>query len=200
MFEGGPVAVLYTHEYDAAQAGSAGQRPAQSSASLSFSTWTLADAGLTVLAVDFRGHGMSGGSYNVKESQIDMRAAYDLLVDRGYTTIVGMAFGGSAPVMADLSATDPSFHLAGLGMLFTPLAETGFDAKRALAEVDEPVWLVGIDTGSFGGVTKRLEPSVQDLYDRIVFPAVPSGVQFADIYGPEYLGRQLDFINSVAGG
>ena len=196
---GGDVAVIYTHEFDAAQAGSSGTRPPQSSDSLSTSTWTMADNGLTVLAFDFRGHGQSGGDYNVKESQIDMQAAYRFLVDRGYTTIVGMPFGGSAPVMADLSASDDTFVLAGIGMLFTPLAETGFDAKQALSEIDEPVWLVGIDVGSFGGVTKRLEPSVQNLYDRIVFPAVPSGVQFADVYGAEYLGRQLDFIESVAG-
>jgi hypothetical protein len=101
--------------------------------------------------------------------------------------------------MADLSATDPEFELAGLGMLFTPLAETGFDAGQALAEMDEPVWLVGIDVGSFGGVTKRLEPKVVNLYDRTIFPAVPSGLQFFDIYGEEYLGRQLEFVETVGG-
>jgi hypothetical protein len=199
FWEGGDVAVIYTHEYNAAQAGSFGARPPQSSETVSTSTWTMADNGLTVLAFDFRGHGQSDGDYNVKESQLDMRAAYEFLVDRGYTKIVGMPFGGSAPVMANLSAFDDTFVLAGIGMLFTPLAETGFDAKQALSEIDEPVWLVGIDVGSFGGVTKRLEPSVQNLYGRIVFPAVPSGVQFADVYGSEYLGRQLDFIRSVTG-
>ena len=199
FWEGGPIAVLYTHEYDAAQAGSGGQRPPQSSATVSGSTWALAAEGHTVLAVDFRGHGNSSGDYSVKGSQIDMRAAYDFLVERGYTSIVGMAIGGSAPVMADLSATDPQFDLAGIGMLFTPLAETGFDAGRALEQVDEPIWLVGIDVGSFGGITKRLEPKVQNLYNRIIFPAVPSGLQFNDIYGDEYRGRQVQFIEDVGG-
>jgi len=197
FWEGGDIAVVYTHKYDAAAAGGGGVRPPQSSATVAPSTWALAEHSLTVLAIDFRGHGLSEGTYNVKESQLDMRAAYRFLTDRGFTTIVGMAFGGSAPVMADLSAKDPDFDLAGLGMLFTPLAETGFDGKTALSALDEPVWLVGIDVGSFGGVTKRLEPSVQNLYDRTIFPPVPSGLQFADVYGPEYLGRQLDFIEAV---
>ena len=199
FWEGGPIAVLYTHEYDAAQAGSGGQRPPQSSATVSGSTWAVAAEGHTVLAIDFRGHGNSSGDYSVKGSQIDMAAAYDFLVERGYTTVVGMAVAGSAPVMADLSANDGDFDLAGLGMLFTPLAETGFDAGRALENVDEPVWLVGIDFGSFGGVTKRLEPKVQVLYDRIIFPAVPSGLQFNDVYGDEYRGRQVQFIEDVGG-
>jgi pimeloyl-ACP methyl ester carboxylesterase len=199
FWEGDDIAVLFTHEYDAAQAGSGGQRPPQSSATLTTLTWTMAENGHTVLAVDFRGHGESTGTYSVKRSQIDMKTAYDYLIEQGYTTIVGMAQGGSAPVMADLSATDPEFELAGLGMLFTPLAETGFDAGQALAEMDEPVWLVGIDVGSFGGVTKRLEPKVVNLYDRTIFPAVPSGLQFFDIYGEEYLGRQLEFVETVGG-
>ena len=197
FWPGDEIAVLFTHEYDAVQAGGLGQRPPQSSETLSTNIWTMAANGHTVLAVDFRGHGQSTGEYSVKDSQIDMNAAYEFLVDQGYTTIVGMAQGGSAPVMADLSAADPAFDLAGLGMLFTPLGETGFDAGLALSEVDEPVWLVGIDVGSFGGVTKRLEPNVVNLYDRIVFPPVPSGVQFIDVYGEEYLGRQLAFVEDV---
>lgn len=197
FFAGGDVAVLYTHEYNAAATDSSSPRPPQSSASLSASTWTLAENGVTVLAIDFRGHGNSSGSFNVKESKLDMKAAYEFLVERGYTTIVGMGFGGSAPVMATLAGIDPEFDLAGIGMLFTPLAETGHDAGEALLELDEPVWLVGIDAGSFGGVTKRLEPKVQNLYERFIFPRVPSGLQFADVYGAEYLGRQLDFIESV---
>lgn len=199
FWEGGDIAVLYTHEYDAAQAGSGGQRPPQSSATVSGNTWMVANAGHTVLAIDFRGHGQSSGDYSVKGSQVDIRAAYDFLTDKGYTTIVSMAVGGSAPVVADLSAEDPDFQLTGLGMLFTPLAETGFDAGQALVNIDEPVWLVGIDIGSFGGVTKRLEPKVQNLYNRLIFPAVPSGLQFNDVYGDEWRGRQLDFIETVGG-
>ncbi|MGI9528696.1 MAG: hypothetical protein ACR2NG_03220 [Acidimicrobiia bacterium] len=197
FWPGDDIAVLFTHEYNSAGTSSRGQRPPQSSETLSTLTWTMAGNGHTVLAVDFRGHGQSSGDQSVKRSQMDMKAAYEFLVEQGYTTIVGMAQSGSAPVMADLSATDPEFDLAGLGMLFTPLGETGFDAGLALSEVDEPVWLVGIDVGSFGGVTKRLEPHVVSLYDRIVFPRVPSGLQFIDVYGEEYLGRQLDFVEDV---
>jgi hypothetical protein len=198
LWRGGDIAVLYTHEYDASAAGSSGQRPPQSSEVLAPWTWTLAREGLTVLALDTRGHGRSGGTYNVKESQIDFAAAYEFLVAEGYEDIVAFATAGSAPVMADLSA-DGVIDLAGLAMLFTPLGETGFDAGTALADVDEPVWLVGIDAGSFGGVTKRLEPKVQNLYDRFIFPRVPSGLQFIDVYGDEYAGRQLEFIDFIAG-
>lgn len=198
LWRGGDTAVLYTHEYDASAAGSFGQRPPQSSEVLAPWTWTLAREGVTVLALDTRGHGQSGGSYNVKESQLDFAAAYQFLVDEGYEDVVAFAAAGSAPVMADLSG-DGVIDLAGLAMLFTPLGETGFDAGTALANVDEPVWLVGIDAGSFGGVTKRLEPKVQNLYDRFIFPRVPSGLQFIDVYGEEYAGRQLDFIDFVSG-
>jgi hypothetical protein len=198
LWRGGDTAVLFTHEYDASAAGSFGQRPPQSGEVLAPWTWTLAREGYTVLALDTRGHGQSGGSYNVKESQLDFAAAYRFLVDEGYADVVAFAAAGSAPVMADLSA-DGVVDLAGLAMLFTPLGETGFDAGTALSNVDEPVWLVGIDAGSFGGVTKRLEPKVQNLYDRFIFPRVPSGLQFIDVYGEEYAGRQLDFLEFVSG-
>jgi pimeloyl-ACP methyl ester carboxylesterase len=198
LWEGGDAAVLFTHEFSHAYADG---EPVNSLGieTLVPSTWALADAGFTVLALDFRGHGDSEASYSVLDSPLDMRAAYRYLTDRGHTTIVGMASGNSAPVMATVSATDPAFVLAGLGMLFTPLGETGFDAKAALEAIDEPVWLVGIDTGSFGGVTKRLEPSVQNLYERFIFPRVPSGVGFADVYGEEWLGRELAFVRAVTG-
>ena len=198
LWRGGEVAVLYTHEYDASAAGSAGQRPPQSSEVVAPWTWTLAREGYTVLALDTRGHGQSGGSYSVKESQIDFAAAAEFLGSEGYETIVAFASGGSAPVMADLSA-DGAIELAGLAMLFTPLGETGFDAGTALPGVDEPVWLVGIDFGSFGGVTKRLEPKVVNLYERFIFPPVPSGLQFIDVYGEEYAGRQVTFLEAIGG-
>jgi hypothetical protein len=199
VWEGGDVAVLYTHEYSHAYAD---KEPVNSLGleTLVPSTWALADAGFTVLAIDFRGHGTSEGTYSVLDSPLDMQAAYRFLTDRGFTTIVGMASGNSAPVMANVAANDPSFELAGLGMLFTPLGETGFDAASALEEIDEPVWLVGIDVGSFGGVVKRLQPHVVNLYDGIIFPRVPTGLEFADVYGEEYLGRQLDFIETVTAG
>ena len=198
LWRGNDTAVLFTHEYDASAAGSSGQRPPQSSEVLAPWTWTLAREGYTVLALDTRGHGQSQGSYSVKRSQIDFAAAHDFLRGEGYETIVAFASGGSAPVMADLSA-DGTVELAGLAMLFTPLGENGFVTATALSGVDEPVWLVGIDAGSFGGVTKRLEPSVEDLYDRFIFPRVPSGLQFIDVYGQEYAGRQIEFLEAIAG-
>lgn len=198
LWRRGDTAVLYTHEYDASAAGSAGQRPPQSSEVLAPWTWTLAREGYTVLALDTRGHGQSEGSYSVKRSQIDFAAAFEYLRSEGYETVVAFASGGSAPVMADLSA-DGVVDLAGIAMLFTPLGENGFVTATALAGVDEPVWLVGIDAGSFGGVTKRLEPSVQNLYDRFIFPRVPSGLQFIDVYGEEYAGRQLEFLEAIDG-
>lgn len=198
LWRGNETAVLYTHDYDVTAVGSFGRRPPQSSELLAPWTWTLADAGYTVLALDTRGHGQSGGSFSIGDSQIDFAAAYDFLVSEGYGRVVAFSSAGSAPVMADLSA-DGGVDLAGLAMLFTPIAETGFDAGTALENVDEPVWLVGIDVGSFGGVTKRLEPKVQNLYERFIYPRVPSGLQFIDVYGQEHAGRQVEFLEAISG-
>ena len=61
----------------------------------------------------------------------------------------------------------------------------------------QPVWIVHIDVGSTGGIPTRLEPHVANLYETFLFPRVPSGLQFIDVYGPEYGGRQLAFIDYV---
>ncbi len=194
---GGPTAVIFSHEYDAAQAGSTGQRPPQSSDTLL--TWiaVIAAEGHTVLSIDWRGHGQSGGEYNVKESQIDLKTAYAFLESQGYGRIIMLALGGSGPVATDLAAKDPAVSFDGLGLLWSPPQETGFDATRALSEIEASVWIVGIDTPRQARWPKLLERNVENLYETFIFPRVPTGLQFIDVYGEEFAGRLLDFVEKA---
>jgi len=193
----GPTAVIFTHEYDAAQAGSGGQRPPQSSDSVLIWTSVLAANGHTVLSPDWRGHGQSSGEYNVKESQLDAKAAYDFLVGEGYERIVMLAMTGSGPVVTDLIASDPGIEPAGLGLLWSPPQETGFDATRALPDVEASVWIIGYDSPRLARWPKLLEAKVVNHYGTYVFSQIPTGLQFIDVYGEEFAGRLLDFVESV---
>ena len=188
-------AVILTHEYDAAAEASAGQRPPQSSDNLLTWAGVVAEAGHTVLAVDWRGHGQSGGTYNVKESQIDLAAAYGFLVAEGHDQITALAFAGSGPVVTDLAASGLDF--SALGLMWSPQQETGFDATTAITDVDEPVWIVTSDFPTLVRTAVFLERKTVNLYEKLIFPPVPTGLQFVDVYGEEFAGRLLTFIEST---
>lgn len=194
---GGPTAVIFTHEYDAAQVGSGGQRPQQSSDTVLTWTSVLAANGHTVLSPDWRGHGQSDGEYNVKESQLDVKAAYEYLVGEGHQHIVMLAMAGSGPVVTDLIGSDPAIQAAGLGLLWSPPQETGFDATRSLPDVETPVWIIGYDSPRLARWPKLLEAKVVNHYGTYVFSQIPTGLQFIDVYGEEFAGRLLDFVESV---
>jgi hypothetical protein len=70
-------------------------------------------------------------------------------------------------------------------------------SSTTVAALDEPVWIVHIDVGSTGGIPTRLKPHVSNLYEAFLFPRVPSGLQFIDVYGAEYSGRQRAFFNHI---
>jgi len=191
IYRGGPTAVLYTHHFQTTRSGP------QSSDTTAPMSWTLADAGYTVLTGDFRGHGQNEGDDNVNDSKADIRAFYEYLVGEGYETIVSFAVWGSGPVVVNVDANDDGIDFDGIALLFPSLARNGNDLITDLPGIDVPVWIVHLDVGSSGGIPTRLRPHVPDLYDAFAYPSFGSGLTFLDVYGEEHAGRMIAFLAHI---
>ena len=197
-WEGGSdVAVLFGHDFDNPTPGALGQRAAQSSDSVIPFSGLMADQGWTVLSPDFRGHGQSAGEYNVRDSQIDLKAAYDWLVDAGYSSIIMMGWVGSGTAAAVLDAADAEVNFSAMAMIFSPLQDTGLDAQRNIGDLDIPTYFIGIDTGPSARAAKFLERAALNPLGITVFDGVPGGLQFMDVHGPEMAGRLLQFLDDA---
>lgn len=190
-YKRGTTAVLFTHHIATSRSG-----PSDHESNAPW-TWTLADSGYTVLAPDFRGHGQSEGDIHVNRTKLDMTALYQFLVDEGFETIVSFNVWGSAPMAVNAHVTDDTIDFDGMALLFTPLARNGNDLVTDLPNVDVPVWIVQSDSGSNGGIPHRLEPYTPNLYEGFVFPSVPSGLAFIDVYGEEFAGRMMAFLEHI---
>ncbi|NND01646.1 MAG: hypothetical protein HKN91_02565 [Acidimicrobiia bacterium] len=190
-------AVLFGHDFDNPTPGALGQRAAQSSDAVILFSGVVADQGWTVLSPDFRGHGQSGGEYNVKESQLDLKAAYNWLVAEGYTSIIMVGWVGSGTAAAVLDASDVDVNFSGIAMIFSPLQDTGLDAQRAITDLNIPSYFIGIDTGSSARAARFLERAAVNPLGITVFDGVPSGLQFIDVHGPELAGRLLQFLDDA---
>ncbi len=192
-YKRGPTAVLFTHDI--------ATRTTEEPIDRTFSqpwTSTLADAGYTVLAPDFRGHGQSEGEViHVNDTKLDLAALYQFLADEGYQTIASFNMFGSAPVALNAQVTDDSIDFDAMALLFTPLARLGNDLVTDLPNVDVPTWIVQYDEGSTGGIPKRLAPHTPNLWDAFVFPKIPSNLHFIDIHGEELAGRMIAFLKHV---
>ena len=191
------VAVLFGHDFDNPTPGALGQRAAQSSESVILFSGLMADQGWTVLSPDFRGHGQSAGEYNVRESQIDLKAAYEWLAAAGYESIIMMGWVGSGTAATVLDAADADVNFSGMAMIFSPLQDTGLDAQRTIGDLDIPTYFIGIDTGPSARAAKFLERAALNPLGITIFEGVPSGLQFIDVYGPEMAGRLLQFLDDA---
>jgi pimeloyl-ACP methyl ester carboxylesterase len=105
----------------------------------------LQDAGVTVLAVDLRGHGGSGGSRSpLSAMTADVRAAVEWLavhatIRPGAMAVVGASLGAS---LAALAAADLATVRA-VGMVSPSLDYRGLRLDPALTKLGRrPVWLV----------------------------------------------------------
>jgi pimeloyl-ACP methyl ester carboxylesterase len=205
---GADPAVIVTHGYDTATTGPYGERPPQTSESVLIWSGVLAESGHSVLAIEWRGHGESSGDFSVKASQLDLKAAYDFLRDRGSARVAVLAFYSSGPTATDLAANDAELDLAGLGLVWTPPQMTTFDSTQALPDVDEPVWVVGIEQPTQHRWSRRLADKAANLYAWYIAPSVSeggeswlvqdyAGMQNQYIDGPEFAGQMLDFIESL---
>jgi alpha/beta superfamily hydrolase len=197
FWAGDDVAVLVQHDFSNRSPGSAGQRPLQSSENVLPFAAVAVNAGYTVLSVDFRGHGESGGDYDIRASQQDLKAAYDWLLEQGHNSVALVGWVGSATSGVVLDADDESVDFSAIAFMFSPPQETGLDATKAIPLVETPMWFVGINTGPTARWTKSLEKTAPNSYGAYVFESVPTGLNFMDVYGSELAGRLLDFLDGA---
>ncbi len=196
---GGPVAVLAGHDFYTTSDADDGVDP-RSSDSIVWWTGVLADQGFTVLSPDYRGHGRSSGDTGINDAPIDLKAAYDFLLDRGHETIVmaGMIGSGTAGVVLD--AGDPDVEFAGIAMIWSAPQELALDAQRVLYGIDAPIYLVSFDNNRIERWSKLMAAEIDHLYDRVMFYPVPAGVDWVQENGEEFVGRLVDFVEYVAAG
>ena len=194
---GGPVAVLAGHDFHTPSDAADGVDP-QSSDSIIWWSGVLADAGYTVLSPDYRGHGQSPEDPSIKNSPVDLKAAYDFLVAEGFQTIVmaGMVGSGTAGVVLD--AENPDVEFAGIAMIWSAPQEIGLDAQRVLYGIDAPIYLVSFENPRLERWSKLMAAEIDNLYDLVTFVPAPDGVPWVDVYGEEFVGRLLDFLDHVA--
>ena len=93
---------------------------------------------------------------------------------------------------------ETDFDYAGIAFLFSPPQDYGLDANAAIPQVDTPMWFVGSDGGSTASWARRMEAKAVDSYGVHVFDRTPTGLQFVDVFGTEFAGRILDFVDAAA--
>lgn len=194
---GGPVAVLAGHDFHTRSDAANGVDP-QSSDSILWWSGALADAGYTVLSPDYRGHGQSPEDPSVKNAPVDLKAAYDFLVAEGFETIVMVGMVGSGTAGVVLDAENPDVEFAGIAMIWSAPQETGLDAQRVLYGIDAPIYLVSFENPRLERWSKLMAAEIDNLYDLVTFVPAPDGVPWVDVYGEEFAGRLLDFVDYVA--
>lgn len=197
FWPGSSTALLVGHDYSVTTAGAFGQRPDQSSESVLPFTATFAQQGYTVLSPDYRGHGESGGDFEPQAGVIDLEAAYTFLSDRGYDKIVMVGWIGSGTTSVVLDAASDAVAFDGIVMLFSPPQDHGMDANAVLAELEAPIYFIGSNAGTSASWSRRMSNKAQNSAGAFVFERVPTGLQFIDVFGPEFVGRILEFADSV---
>lgn len=197
FWPGNDVAVLFGHDFDNPTPGASGQRAPQSSDSIIPFAAAIVNDGWTVLAPDFRGHGQSAGEYDVRASQIDLKAVHGWLTAEGYETIIVIGWVGSGTAAVVLDVADAEVDFDGIAMVFSPLQDTGMDAQQVIGGLDTPTFFIGSNAGSSARAAKFLEAAAVDSRGITVFDRTPSGLQFIDVYGPELAGRLLQFLDDA---
>jgi alpha/beta superfamily hydrolase len=198
FWRGSDVAVLVAHDFGNTTSGSRGQRAEQSGETVLWLSGALARQGLTVFSPDYRGHGLSDGEIDKRAGSTDMRAAYTWLQDQGASEIVVLGWVGSGTVAAHLDATDETVDFTGIVLAFSPPQEIGHDAQSVIADLTTPVYMFGINTGTTARFAKLLSDAAGNSLGYHVFDAVPSGLTFVDVFGPEMAGRVIAFVETVA--
>ena len=150
-----------------------------------------------MLSPDYRGHGQSGGEFEPQAGVTDLKAAYAFLADQGYEKIVMVGWIGSGTTAVVLDAADEEVAFAGITMLFSPPQDHGMDADRVLAELEAPIFFIGSNAGTSASWSRRMSNKALNSAGAFVFERVPTGLTFTDVFGAEFIGRILDFADSV---
>ena len=130
----------------------------------------LADEGYIALSFDFRGYGESGGSKDINLIDVDIRAALEVLRDRGASSIflIGASMGGTASLKVAASGS-----VAGVVSLSSPLDFRGLTVEKERVRV--PVLLM---------VSEEDEPGMRNLEaafeDGIVVKETSESVVYQD--------------------
>lgn len=149
----------------------------------------LAQSGMVVLAVDFRGYGQSSGSQDPSAYPLDVAGAIDFLDDLGNKTValLGSEVGGTAAVVAaaDVPGDIKALALLGSGPKFGPLNATDAAGK---IRIETLVYSAGDDGGDDlagliqGADLRRTplpadpkDPAIQDALARFLEATVKSG-------------------------
>lgn len=194
---GGSTALLVGHDYSVTTSGAFGQRPDQSSEVFLQFTGTFAQEGYTVLSPDFRGHGQSGGEFRPQDGVIDLKAAYEYLIDEGYAKIVMVGWIGSGTTAVVLDGDDADVDFDGIALLFSPPQDHGMDANTFLEDLEAPTFFIASNQGTTASWARRMSNKATNSVGAFVFENVPTGLTFTDVFGPEFVGRILDFADSV---
>lgn len=194
---GGSTALLVGHDYSVTTSGAFGQRPDQSSEVLLQFTGTFANEGYTVLSPDFRGHGQSGGEFRPQDGVIDLEAAYSYLAEEGYDNIVMVGWIGSGTTAVVLDGADEDVDFDGIALLFSPPQDHGMDANAYLEDLATPTFFIASNQGPSASWARRMSNRATNSAGAYVFENVPTGLTFTDVFGPEFVGRILDFADSV---
>ena len=195
---GGPVAVLAGHDFHTASDAAGGANPRSSETELWW-TGVLADAGYTVLSPDYRGHGESPESPNIKNAPVDLKAAYEFLVAAGHEVIVMVGIVGSGTAAVVLDAEDADVEFSGIAMIWSAPQEIGLDAQRVLYGIDAPIYLVSFENPRLERWSKLMAAEIDNLYDLVIYGPAPDGVSWMETYGEEFVGRLIDFVDHAAG-
>ena len=83
---------------------------------------------------------------------------------------------------------------------FGPLPrKIGLDAQRVLYGIDAPVYLVSFENVRLERWAKLMSDEIENMYDLVIYGPAPDGVAWTDVYGEEFVGRLLDFVEYAAG-
>jgi pimeloyl-ACP methyl ester carboxylesterase len=158
----------------------------------------LAGKGLPAFALDFRCHGESGCDASMPEAHLaDLRAAFDLLRERGYRHIacVGASLGARACISAALYE-----EMAGLAFLAGPdpgIVE-GRQYPQDLISPDMPKLFVVTEYDPYA-VARTAVPNLYEISpeprDLRTFPGTAHGTElFSTEYGEELCDLLVNFL------
>ncbi len=165
LFGEGDVGVVLAHMF-----------PADGASSWFDTARLLADEGYLALAFSARGYEGSEGEQDPSTNHLDVRAAYDFLVDRGVTAValVGASMGATAAIIV---ASD--VEAAALVAVSPAVSFGGMDAEDAASGVDEPTLLMAAEEDAAADSVRRLERDIEGA-EAILYPGSAHGTMLLD--------------------